>query len=150
MDRRAHAQRCVFARTLWVGRSEGLVMRDATRTVMMDERMWRQITRAVTLTLHNMYLRDMTREAWKAIEVVAPEHVSPAFDFASKRDPVGRTTALLRRAIKTYLRVKNPQQTHEAMREVIWKDLQERRQVWAENGGRMIAYRVMRFLMHMR
>ena len=150
MDRRAHAQRCVFARTLWVGRSEGLVMRDATRTVMMDERMWRQIVRAVTLTLHNMYLREMAREVWKAIEQVAPEHVSPAFDFAAKRDPVGRTEALLRRAITAYTRVRNPQHTNAAMRVVIWNELQERRNVWAENGSRMIAYRVMRFLMHMR
>ena len=76
-------------------------------------------------------------------------YVFPQFDFAAKRDPPGRTMALLRRAIKTYLRYKKPNQSQDAMREVICLDLEQRRRVWAENGGRMIAYRVMRFLMHM-
>ena len=68
---------------------------------------------------------------------------------ASKKDAPARNMALLRRAITTYLRVKRPNETQDAMRAVIWNDLEQRRRAWARNGGRMIAYRVMRYLMHM-
>ena len=74
--------------------------------------------------------------------------MAPAFDFVSKRDPPGKVMALLRRAIKMYLLYKNPMTSQDAMREVVWQTLASRRKAWVENGARMIAYRVMRFLMH--
>ena len=124
-------------------------MLDATRTVRMDERMWRQITRSITLILHHVYLRDMANEVWKVIETMAPEYVMPQFDFAAKKNAPARNMAILRRAITTYLRIKQPNESHDAMRAVLWNDLEQRRRTWAWNGGKLIAYRVMRYLMHM-
>ena len=122
-------------------------MLDATRTIRMDERMWRQITRSITLILHHVYLRDMAKEVWKVIKELDPDYVIS--HLTDKKNAPTRDMAILRQAITTYLRIKQPNESHDAMRAVLWNDLEQRRRTWAWNGGKLIAYRVMRFLMHM-
>ena len=125
-----------------------MILRDATRQVCLDEMAWKQVSRTVARILEFIFLRDMTKYVWQVIGKESPKHVAPAFDFVSKHEPPGRATALLRRAILIYLMHKNPMKPQEAMREVVVQNLALRRKAWAENGARVISYRVMRFLMH--
>ena len=100
---------------------------------------------AIAATLENIYVKDMARTAWLVLEdtmnVIGPKeggrHMSRA-----------RVAASLRKATVTFLRKASPTMKNEAMREVVWNELQARRMTWAKNGTRKIANRVLRFLMH--
>ena len=125
-----------------------MILRDATRQVRLDEAAWKQVGRTIARIMEFLFLRDMTQHVWTVIGKESPKHVGPAFDFVSKHEPPGRAMALLRRAVLIYLEHKNPMKSQEAMREVVVQNLALRRKAWAENGARVISYRVMRFLMH--
>ena len=120
-----------------------MILRDATRQVCLDEAAWKQVRRTMARILEFFFLREMTQHVGQVIGKESPKHVAPAFDFVSKHDPPGKAMALLRRAILIYLMHKNPMTSQEAMREVVWQTLASRRKAWAENGARMISYRVM-------
>ena len=100
----------------------------------------------IAKNLESLYRKDMERTAWRVLEATTGA-VGPKVDDGRIMTPA-RASASLRKAIVTFLRQANPTKKNDAMREVVWNELQARRMTWAKNGTRMIAYRVLRFLMH--
>ena len=63
-DRRAHVQRCAFARKA----RDALVVMDASRSVRLDAGTWGQIMTTMAKTLESIYRKDMERTAWRVLE----------------------------------------------------------------------------------